>query len=358
MAAIAMVAWVAVGVAGPSSAQGRQTPPSAEAWYQYAPDDEAVDPSPLCDTGLPLPTCPGGVLEEPATPRVNPYPANTLHVAVTDGSDSAITFLELHDPSTDEPVTGGTLRLPIAGDAGDVAPETARFRACVISGVVTDGQEAGDPATAPAVDCSVSSPAVYEEGSGDEQGTPLPRGPGNVPGTFVVDLDPLVDQWRFAVPAVALVPTEDARVDGDTWHVAFDGRDRDGEDTRPITFTLGVGEPPADEPTPTPRVDAAPPDPAQPPPPPASLPAPSPAVTAPSLPEQASPPRAVPPTIAPPDPVAGPDHPQAPVAAPLVALPIGIVYPQAYFIPAIVIAFGIAVGSSLRRNLDPFVAGS
>src|SRR3954471_4432553 len=102
---------------------------ASEAWFAAGPVD-------TCTTPL---GCP------PAQAPTSPYPADTLHVGVAGGQETARTYLlpDLAGIPFDATTTGGTMTLPIAADSGDgtVSPDAAHITACVATKPVTDGAQ-------------------------------------------------------------------------------------------------------------------------------------------------------------------------------------------------------------------------
>lgn len=176
-------------------------PPTAEAWY------------------------PSGVGTLLAPLR----PAGTLHVGALAGQETDRTYLRF-DISE---VTGGSeidairLTVPVAADGGTEAPETAVLLACPVSGSTVDG--AGGPP--PEIDCDGAPAATFVDGDAPSFDVELPPAAGDV-------------------VQVALVPGG-----GDSWHVAFDSRDR--EDARPAVLVVSTSPP-----APGPELEVAPPPPA------------------------------------------------------------------------------------------------
>lgn len=186
--------------------------PSAEAWYRSTP-------------ACLLPT---GCADLPGAP--SPYAADTLHVGVTAGLEEARTYLQLDLtalPAGTQP-SGGTLLLPVASGSqdGTRAADKAKIQACAVKAPVEDAD--GSFETPPEVDCEAASvPAVFVPAEGDE------------PAAFTVSLSALTTTWEAAATpgAVALLPAEDT-APPETWHVAFSGREREGEDVVPISASI------------------------------------------------------------------------------------------------------------------------
>lgn len=168
---------------------------AAESWYRANP--------PSC--GSPV-GCPPG-----PTPGTTSYPANTLHVGVFLGAESARTYAEpdfsqLPDGSV---LTSGTMALPISTDpnAGNSNVAAAAIVACLVTKPITDGVE-GSTGQPPPVDCRTSARAVYRPS-----------------GSFTVDLGPFIAAWSNGALrlGVALLPAA-GQAPSASWHVAFNGR--------------------------------------------------------------------------------------------------------------------------------------
>lgn len=211
--ALSLAAGAALGPAVAALAAGSgsvTTAPSAEAWYRSAP---------VCA----LPTgCPA---ETPS-----PYSPDTLHVGVNLGVEEARTLLQL-DLTALPPGTkpaGGQLRLPLATapQDGTRAPETASLRACLVEQPVTDAD--GDFDGAPEADCDTSSVPAQ-----------LVAATEQAPAAFTVDLGPLAAAWQDspAPGALALLPGVQESP-GETWHVTFSQRTREGEGVATITAAV------------------------------------------------------------------------------------------------------------------------
>lgn len=195
----------------------------AQSWYRAAP----VDTSAVSGCGVPAVGC----LPVPDAAPPNQYPAGTLHVGVSGGTEDARSYLSLTAPTIpyDAVVTGGTLILPVDTDtqAGTLSPETASIRACLVQGRVKDGVEGGFFG-APAIDCTTSSPAAFTPSRGQ-------TGP-----EFTVELGPFTKALAVGNLALALVPGENP---GTAWHVAFLRSDQRpaGPGRQPISAVLRTG---------------------------------------------------------------------------------------------------------------------
>jgi hypothetical protein len=260
---------------------------SAEAWYAAAPVD-------ICTTPLGCPP--------PQVPS-SPYPADTLHVGVAGGQETARTYVvpNLFALPLGATLTGGTMTLPVVTDAnaGTVSPDTAKILACLATKPVTDGTQ-GSTQAPPDVDCKTSAPLKY-----DAKKT-----------VFTVDLAPLLSAWAKGAPqfGIGLVPDTSKAQPSDAWHVAFNGRKRTG----PHISSLISYTPPAPIPTPA---SAPAPTQAAPPPPVSSGNTPSVSLPPPTT---AQPPAAAP--------QVAPTQPQ-PIAQQPVALTRSFQYPMAFLMP-------------------------
>jgi hypothetical protein len=313
VAAIAPLCWLAT-APGPAQASVRDTSgstqtltvaDSAEAWYAASPID-------ICTTPL---GCP------PPQAPTSPYPADTLHVGVAGGQESARTYLlpDLTSLPFDATAVGGEMTLPVATANGDgtVSPDAAKIRACLATKPVPDGTQ-GSTSAPPAVDCDVSATPTYDSAH----------------GTFTLDLQPFIDAWSGSQPrfGIALVPDSKAVQPTDAWHVTFNGRKRAGSGhisssitvrTNPATNTVISAGPPV-----IPAVPAAPA------PPPLSA-------------------GAAPPAAAPV--VAASQQPQTLQAQP-VALSRPFQYPLAFLLPLALLAAAVFFTRLFTRDVTPMRA--
>ncbi|HEU5033265.1 MAG TPA: hypothetical protein VFT62_00745 [Mycobacteriales bacterium] len=285
---------------------------TVEAWYAASPID-------LCTTPL------------GCTPPVSPYPADTLHVGVAGGQETARTYV-LPDLSALAGATGatGTMTLPVAtgGQDGTSSPETAKIEACLTTKPVTDGTD-GSTAPPPAVDCTTKVPARYDAKH----------------SAFTVDLTPFLASWSAGAPpfGIALLPDLSSAGPTDAWHVTFNDRKR--AQTAHISSRLTyspVTQQPAG------HVGAGPSAPAAP-----SAPAPAPAP--PAVPTVPMPPVAtntdVAPSAAPP--VVAATQPPTAVAQRPVALSSGFQYPLAFLMPLALLAGALFFTRLFTRDATP-----
>jgi hypothetical protein len=289
-------------------------PDAIEAWYASAPID-------LCSTPL---GCP------PEQVPTSPYPADTLHVGVAGGQETARTYL-LPDltrlPFGAIGVTG-VMTLPIGSGSqdGSQSVDAAHLKACLAIKPVTDGTQ-GSTAKPPDVDCSTTAAPVYDAKH----------------NVFTLDVTVFLAEWTSgALPyGIALVPDLDKGQPTDAWHVAFNGRHRAKADH--ITTTISF--------TPPPPVSTAGNGPAvtptqQPTPPPVDTSGGG--VSLPPVASGAQPPVAPAPQVAPPA--------QPAVVAQPVALARGFQYPMAFLAPLALLAAALFFGRLFTRDPLPMRA--
>jgi hypothetical protein len=187
----------------------------AEAWYATAPVDVCTTPL-GCDTDQ----------------STSPYPADTLHVGVAGGQESARSYVlpDFGAVPSDATMTAGTMTLPLASGTGDgtSAPETAELVGCLAKGAIVDGSE-GSTAPPPEVDCSTSVQAHLDD----------------TRNVFTLDLAPFLRAWRTGRPryGIALVPAPDTSSPTAAWHVAFNGRERADVPVITSVITFEVAQP-------------------------------------------------------------------------------------------------------------------
>lgn len=221
--AVTPLAWLSMAAvaAPPHTATVGDT---AEAWYASSPVD-------MCTTPL---GCP------PAQVPTSPYPADTLHVGVAGGQETARTYVvpNLLSLPFGATLTDGTMTLPVVTDtlAGTVSPASAKILACLATKPVTDGTQ-GSTQAPPDVDCKTSAALKYDAKK----------------NVFTVDLAPLLAAWSGGAPqfGIGLVPDTSKAQPSDAWHVAFNGRKRTGPHissvisyTPPPATTVGSTAPP------------------------------------------------------------------------------------------------------------------
>ncbi|MDQ1697615.1 MAG: hypothetical protein QOJ03_2968 [Frankiaceae bacterium] len=271
---------------------------SVEAWYASSPVD-------LCSSPL---GCP------PEQVPTSPYPADTLHVGVAGGQETARTYLlpDLTAVPYGSTAVSGVMTLPVASGSGDgtQAAETATVKACLATKPVTDGAQ-GSTAAAPAIDCHTAAAPAYDAKK----------------NVFTLDVTVFLQKWSTgALPyGIALVPDPAKGQPTDAWHVAFNGKKRVKADhiVTAISFTppapITGGGVPAPTPTPAPSTPAVPP--------------PSSGVALPPVTTGGQPPAAAPPQVA------APTQP-APVAQP-VAFVHPFQYPMAFLAPLALLAAAV-----------------
>lgn len=198
-AALAPLATPRAFAAAPAKTGGgttQQLPDSAEAWYATAP---------VVGCSAPV-GCP------PAAPaNAQSYPANTLHVSVVAGQETARSYLEpdfLALP-LGATLTSAVLTVPVdtAANSGNQNLSSAKLIACLVTAAFADGTS-GSTGPEPSVDCGHSIPVTYVAKHND----------------FTVNLAGYLPQWNSGSPefGVALLP---APGEGATanWQVSIDG---------------------------------------------------------------------------------------------------------------------------------------
>ncbi len=156
-------------------------------------------------------------------PAANPYPEDTLHVALSAGEETARTYISLSFIlPADAELTGGTLELPVDTDPlhGSVAPETAKMIACLSTKRFKEVRGSLDEP--PATKCKVRQGATYNAER----------------GLFTVDLDRFVDEWTGGIAALGLRPSDAALEGTDSWHVVFPAAKQERPDQPAIEATL------------------------------------------------------------------------------------------------------------------------
>jgi hypothetical protein len=175
---------------------------SIEAWYH-------VTPGP---TPPPLPFEP-----EPT----NPYGEDTLHVGITAGEEDSRTYISLNVedlPLTFE-IEKGYLELPIDPDNGTFGETSAHVQVC-LADPPTESVE-GSFEEPPEVDCKTKADATYRK-------KPYPRLIASMT-EFGADL---------AFSALAVMASEKAIENSETWHVAFYGKKNKAKEAKPIKAKL------------------------------------------------------------------------------------------------------------------------
>lgn len=214
--AVAVAAVAGLFAAGPGAAWAQERVQQGvrnetEAWYSSArqPADEAgQDPSGQ-GGGLDI------IRTTAGTP--NPYPADTLHVAMSGGRAHARTFVTFAVDSS-VVVTGGTMTLEDAGaDAGTRNPAQAAVRGCLTTSLPVREQN-GRWVNQPQHDCGITAPVTPVEGA--------------EPLRWQLDLAVFGAAWDAGAPnfGVALVeaPPEEGTPVDQTWHLAFRGVAHEG----------------------------------------------------------------------------------------------------------------------------------
>ncbi|MFT5222838.1 MAG: hypothetical protein ACI867_001144 [Glaciecola sp.] len=315
-----LTAAVMAGGLGVGSAWADTSAPLQEAWYQHAPLDAPFNP--LCSAGIPAPGCSGDVTG-PA--RTSSYPEETLHVGVDTGLLDASTVLEVARPTAANAATF-RLELPVAQPEDGTANQgRVRFQACLAMGEFEDGAQAAPSGEAPNVDCTIAVRAS-------------PEYVDQVLVRFLVDLRSLAAANSGETLTIALVPTDAALSEQDTWHVAFSGRNRADTVTPGLTVvTEAVAAESTQDPAPPPASPARPNGPFF--PPPVFVPQPE----APAAPE---------PVVADPPAPQPAGQPALSTVGPRRAVfPVGLLYPGLFAAPLALAVFGGLAAQSLGRPL-------
>ncbi len=232
-------AVLAVGTAGlgfvplASAATTGTVAPTVESWFQ--PNPSCSGPAGCLGPGA-LPVA------APVEPPTNPFPAETLHVAVSAGQETARTYLGLPSSAL-AGATSAQLQVPldVAPGSGGMAPESAKVQVCLTRSPLAPVR--GSFAEPPAADCAARATAAYVA-------TPLPH--------LEADLAPLVGGLAAATGLV-LLPDATALAPSDAWRVVFSTRARDdAAKTPPPTLLVVTADAPAPVPVDVPQAPAAP----------------------------------------------------------------------------------------------------
>lgn len=214
------VVFVLPGVPLAGAAASTTVPTRTEAWYDVRPG---------CSSPL-------DCVPAPLTFPHQDYPPDTLHVSATAGQESARTYLTLDSSRLrDKTASAGTLRLPVATDAGTANPASAKLAACFATGPISE--QDGGAGDMPSVDCEFIRVPLRDAGTASRP-------------AFTVNLAPFLREVNGQVGDVAIAVMADPETTGpaDTWHIAFNGRDRDVPDDAKIAATVaitGTAPPPA-----------------------------------------------------------------------------------------------------------------
>jgi hypothetical protein len=169
---------------------------AAEAWY-------ATTPVANCSSPVGCPPV--------APPSANPYPANTLYVAVEGGGEAARSYVQpdLSKLPAGEMAVTGTMTLPLssAADSGSFNTSTATIIGCLVTQPFPDGT-AGSTSSPPGADCTIDAPVKVGSTA------------------FTLNLDPFLAAWNSGAPelGIALVPDVTNATPSTNWQVAFNGR--------------------------------------------------------------------------------------------------------------------------------------
>lgn len=275
---------------------------ATEAWYASLPL-----PVDLCATPL-------GCVSVPV-PLPSIYPADTLHVGVALGAETARSYLkpDLKAVPAGSKIVEATMTLPVATAVtdGSLQPESADLIACVATQLFNDGVD-GALTLAPRVDCHNAPKLAYDAKQ----------------HAFTVDVTKIFAAWSQGQTenGIAILPDVANAAPTDLWHVTFQGHKRASV---PHIKTEVLFDPPAPA-TPSETTTETP------------APAPSEEVAPPVvLPDQG--------TVPPVEP--------APVIAPATAQPVAFVkhfqYPMAFLFPIALLALGVFLMRLFTRDATP-----
>ncbi|MPZ73274.1 MAG: hypothetical protein GEU74_08605 [Nitriliruptorales bacterium] len=147
-----LLAWLAMPMAAAAAATAKNVTNADEAWFLRSkePLAELPDGDPTCDIEQ------SGCNLSGSAQRPNPHPEGVLVVAANSGEPDAQTFFtfDLQQLPLGAMVTGGKVTLPVARDpdARNVRAEAARMVACMTTGFVPAGTDAGSYNERPAFD--------------------------------------------------------------------------------------------------------------------------------------------------------------------------------------------------------------
>jgi len=301
-AATAPLAWLSAVPASGAQATTVTIQDRAEGWYASAPVG-------LCSSPL---GCP------PSQAPTSPYPADTLHVGVAGGQETARTYLvpDLSSLPLGATPQSGVMTLPVATQTGDgtVAESSAKLLACLAKAPVLDGT-AGSSATPPAIDCGTAEGLVFNAAK----------------ETFTLDLTPFLAAWAHgaAEDGIVVMPSRTSQPT-DVWHVAFNGHKRAG--TAHVASSVSLSDEGSSLPAPVPSAPAP------------AAPAPAP-IAMPAAPAQGVVP-AAPPVVA--------GNPQpAPQAYQQVSFSRPFQYPMAFLLPIALLAGAVFFGRLFTRDATP-----
>ena len=203
-----------------------KVPNKEEAWFisKKEPLAELPQGDPTCT----LPT--GCNVAGNATRQQSGHPEGTLVVAANAGDPDAQTFINF-DSFVLPPgavITGGTVNLPVARDpeANNSNAENAKMVACLVTGFIADGTDAGSFKDRPAWDEKVCEPVTQVKDAEDL--------------TFTVNLDRFGKVWSSGTGALPppvngitlmVDPEIEPPAPQETWRVVFNSRRRAQQQT-------------------------------------------------------------------------------------------------------------------------------
>ncbi len=212
LAALGLVLAAPAAAADPAGTQvvGSVTlTPTVDAWFSRG----------ACAAGAP---CSGPPMVSPAPV----YPAHSMHVALTGGSEADRSYLvfALGAVPHSATITGGTLTVPLDANPSDGAldEQAAHVTVCAVTTPVASAE--GSTATPPGTDCTLSATAAYS-------GVPTPR--------LVADLGALAPVLPTA-QGLALLPVATAA--RDTWQVVYAGHAEKAAPAKPAQALISYSE--------------------------------------------------------------------------------------------------------------------
>jgi hypothetical protein len=217
---IMLLAWLALPITAASAETAKNVRNSDEAWFlnNKEPLTNIPEGDPTCD----LPT---GCNASGNATRSNPHPEGVLVVASNAGEPDAQAYFtfDTFDLGFDIDITGGTVTLPVARDpdARNVRAEAAQMVACLVTGYVPAGTDAGSYEDRPEWDENTCVEVKQTAGA------PEP--------TYSVDLERFGKAWASGTEnrgiTLMVDPSIEAPAPDQTWRVAFNSARRSDQKT-------------------------------------------------------------------------------------------------------------------------------
>lgn len=214
---IVVLLLMALPMTAASAATATKLANGDEAWFLAKKEPLASGPE-----GTPDPTCelPTGCNVSGGAVRPNLDAEGTLVVGANNGDQDAQTFFNfaLDELPFGSMITGGTVTMPVAqdSDARNIRPETAKMVACLVTGFIPGGADAGSYNDRPAFDKDGCVPVKQVEDAKIV--------------TFSVDLERFGKLWGTGTPMNGITIMVDPEVSApnpqETWRVAFNSRRR------------------------------------------------------------------------------------------------------------------------------------